>query len=65
MQQGITGNIHVKLYEIRTVVLEEMSFKDKVYARTDDGQRPITIPHLEPHRRHCVVVLEQDIFILA
>ena len=22
-------------------------------------------PRLEPHRRHCVVVLEQDTFILA
>ena len=34
------------------VVQEEMSFKEKVYGRTDgrtdDGQRPITIAHLEP-----------------
>ena len=34
---------------------KEMSFKEKVYGRTDgwmqerhDGQRPITIAHLEP-----------------
>ena len=32
----------------------EMSFKEKVYRRTmdgrtkDDGQRPITVPHIEP-----------------
>ena len=31
------------------VVQEEMSFKEKVYAlQTDNRQRPITIPHLEP-----------------
>ena len=31
------------------VVQEEMSFKEKVYGRTtDDGQRPITIAHIEP-----------------
>ena len=35
------------------VVQKEMSLKEKVYARrtdgrTDDGQRPITIAHLEP-----------------
>ena len=34
-------------------VIQEMSFKEKVYGRTDDGQtdegqRPITIAHLEP-----------------
>ena len=29
-------------------VAQEMSFKEKVYARTEDGQRPITIPLLEP-----------------
>ena len=28
------------------VVQEEMSFKAKVYGRMNDGQRPITIPHL-------------------
>ena len=33
------GNVHVKLYEIRTVVLEEMSFKEKVYGRTTDKDR--------------------------
>ena len=35
------------------VVYEEISFKEKVYGRTDarrtdDGRRPITIAHLEP-----------------
>ena len=40
------GTIHVKLYEIRPVVLEEMSSKKKL--RTNDRQRPITIAHLEP-----------------
>ena len=36
------------------VVQEEMSFKEKVYGRThdgrttDNGQRPITIAHIEP-----------------
>ena len=31
------------------VVQEQMSFKEKVYARrTDGGQRLITIAHLEP-----------------
>ena len=27
---------------------EEMSFKEKVNGRTDDGQRPIAIAHFEP-----------------
>ena len=35
LKEGIIGNIHVKLYE---VVQEEMSFNEKVYARTD-GRR--------------------------
>ena len=26
----------------------QMSFKEKVYTRTDDGRRAIIIPHLEP-----------------
>ena len=46
------GNIHVKLYDIRT----SGSGEDVVYRKslqtddrgTDDGRRPITIPHLEP-----------------
>ena len=33
------------------VVQGEMSFTEKVYQRTDDGQRPITIAHLEPNKR--------------
>ena len=41
------GNIHVKLYEIFTSGSEELLFKGKSL-RTDDGQRPITIAHLEP-----------------
>ena len=32
-------------------VVQEMLFKEKVYARTDDGQRQITIAHLEPSAR--------------
>ena len=43
------GNIHLKLYEFGPVVQEEMLLKERVYGqRTDDGQRPITIAHLEP-----------------
>ena len=34
--------------KLGTVVQEEISFKEKVYGRTDDGQRPITIAYLEP-----------------
>ena len=30
------------------VVQEEMSFKEKVYGLTHDGQRMITIAHLDP-----------------
>ena len=33
--------------KIGPVVQEEMSFKEKYYAQTDDGQRPITTAHLE------------------
>ena len=29
-------------------VVQEMLFKEKVYRRPDAGQRPITIPDLEP-----------------
>ena len=44
------GTIHVKLYEIWTSgSREEMSLKEKVYGRQKhNGQRPITIAHLEP-----------------
>ena len=47
------------------MVQEEMSFKEKVYAwkddgRTDDGQRPITIAHIEPSTN--VIFLEFEIF---
>ena len=43
------GNIHVKLYmKFGPVVQKEMPFKEKVYGRRDDeGQRLITIAHLE------------------
>ena len=34
--------------KLEPVVQEEMSFQEKVNGRTDDGQRPITIAHLEP-----------------
>ena len=44
------GNILVKgnYFNFRPVVQEKMSFKEKVYGRLTDGQRPITIAHLEP-----------------
>ena len=42
------GIIHVKLYEIWTSGSGGDVFKEKVYGRTDDGQRSITIAHLEP-----------------
>ena len=41
------GNIHVKLSEIWTKV-QEMSFKEKVYGQSQDGQRIITKVHLVP-----------------
>ena len=43
------GNIHVKLYEIWTSGSgRDVIKRKKVYGRTHDGQRLITIPHLEP-----------------
>ena len=51
LKEGIMGNIHVKLYEIRTsgsgvnVLLRKSLRTDR---QMDDGQRRITIPHLEP-----------------
>ena len=34
--------------------------------QTDDAESDkVNISRFEPHRRHCVVVLEQDTFILA
>ena len=42
------GNIHVKLYEIRTSGSGGDVVSRKVYGWTDDGQRPVTIAHLEP-----------------
>ena len=47
LKEGIMGTIHVSYMKFRPVV-QEMLFKEKVYGWTDDGQRPITIPHLEP-----------------
>ena len=45
LKEGIMGNIHVKLYEkVEPVVQEEMTFKEKI----TDGQRQITIAHVEP-----------------
>ena len=38
------GNIHVKF---GPVVQEKMLIKENVYRRTHNGQRPITIAHLE------------------
>ena len=51
LKEGIMGNIHVKLYEIRTSgsggdVVDTKSLRTD--GGTHDGQRPITIPHLEP-----------------
>ena len=51
LKEGIMGNIHVKLYEIwnqwfrRRCRLKKKLTHD---GRTDDGQRLITIAHLEP-----------------
>ena len=49
LKEGIMGNIHVKLYEIRTSgsgdVVDTKSLQTD--GGTHDGQRPITIPHLE------------------
>ena len=39
------GNIHVKLYEIRTSGSGDVVSRKSL--RTDDRQRPITIAHLE------------------
>ena len=52
LKEGIMGNIHVKLYEIRTsgsggdVVSRKSLRTDRRW--TDDRQRPIAIYHLEP-----------------
>ena len=48
LKEGIMGNIHLKLYEIRTSgsgggVVSRKSLRTK-----DARRRPITIPHLEP-----------------
>ena len=47
LKEGIMGNIHVKLYEIRTCGSEGDVVLRKSLPR-DDGQRPITTAHLEP-----------------
>ena len=47
LEEGIMGYIHVKLFEILTKV-QEMSFKEKVYGQSQDGQRMITKVHLVP-----------------
>ena len=58
LKECIMGNIHVNYIKFGPVVQKEMSYKEKVYARTngrttdgqmtDDGQRLITIAPLEP-----------------
>ena len=48
LKEGTMGNIHVKLYEIRTSGSGGMLFKEKVYGRKHDRLRLITIAHLEP-----------------
>ena len=47
LKEGMMGNIHVKLYKIRTSGSGDVVLR-KIYTRTDDKGRPITIPHLEP-----------------
>ena len=42
LKEVIIGIIHVKLFEIWT-----SGSGGDVYGRTNDGRRPITIPHLE------------------
>ena len=37
LKEGIIGKIHVKYLKFGPVVQEEMSFKEKVYARRTDG----------------------------
>ena len=41
-EEGIMGNIHVKLYEIRTSGSGVDVFKEKVKGQTTDGQRTKT-----------------------
>ena len=45
LKEGNMGNIHVKLYVIRTRCRLKKKFTD---GRMDDGRRSITIAHLEP-----------------
>ena len=47
LKEGIMGNIHVKLYEIRTSGSGDVVSR-KSLRRKDARRRPITIPHLEP-----------------
>ena len=48
LKEGIMGNIHVKLYEIRTSGSGRDVVKENFTDGRKDGQRPITIFHLEP-----------------
>ena len=61
----IKGNKKLSLH----VVFETFSFFGEVWgAQWLSGRVPDSRPKgrgFEPHRRHCVVVLEQDTFILA
>ena len=41
------------------VVQKEMSLKEKVYGRTHNGQRPITIAHLDPSAKKFILNKQQ------
>ena len=46
--EGLLRTLMRSYFQFGSVVQEEMSFIEKVYARTADGRRPITVAHLEP-----------------
>ena len=63
LNEGIMGNIHVKLHEIWTVVQEEMSFKDISFLELWQPPCSVDLIHLcNIGRRHheersCVIIL--------
>ena len=46
-------------------VVQEMLFKEQVYGRMDDGQRPITIAHLEPSAQVSLKNMVTPDFVLS
>ena len=53
------GNIQVNLYEIWTSGSEPEVVKRKVYVQKHNGQRPITIAHLEPSAKKFILKKQQ------